>query len=36
MLKHKVGDVVTVSVVAPNSTAERDVKVTLGSRPADK
>ena len=32
--KHKVGDSVTLTVIAPGSTVERDVKVVLAARPS--
>jgi 2-alkenal reductase len=34
LMKHKIGDTVTVTVIPPNSTTEKDVQVTLGARPA--
>ena len=36
LVKHKAGDSVTLSVVPPNSTSERQVSVVLGSRPGDR
>ena len=34
LMKHKIGDTVTVTIVPPGSQTEKDVKVTLAERPA--
>lgn len=34
LMKHKIGDTVTVTIIPPNSTTEKDIQVTLGARPA--